>query len=62
MVSALEEAPTPETANCQEPAPPLLSVLEQHPLSSSHQDHLQEEQTEVPSGGRETWLGWRRQQ
>ncbi len=57
MVSALEEASTPETANCQEPAPPLLSVLEQHPLSSSHQDHLQEEQTELPGGGRET-LAW----
>ncbi|CAK9198056.1 unnamed protein product [Sphagnum troendelagicum] len=57
MVSALEEVSTPETANCQEPAPPLLSVLEQHPLSSSHQDHLQEEQTELPGGGRET-LAW----
>ncbi|CAM6033697.1 unnamed protein product [Sphagnum compactum] len=44
-----------ETAKCQEPAASLLPVLEQHPLSSSHQDHLLVEETEVfSSGGRET--------
>jgi hypothetical protein len=52
--SALKEVSTPETAKCQEPAPPF-PVLEQHPLSSSHQDHLVVEETEVySSGGRET--------
>jgi len=51
MVSSLEEASAPETANCQEPAPPLLSVLEQHPLSSSHQDHF--------AGGANRGAQWR---
>jgi hypothetical protein len=52
--SALEEASVPETAKCEEPRP-LLPVLEQHPLSSSYQDHLLVEETEVySSGGRET--------
>jgi hypothetical protein len=53
--SALKEASVHETAKCQEPAPSLLPVLEQLPLSSSHQDHLLVEETEAySSGGRET--------
>jgi len=53
--SAVKDASAPETTKCQEPAPPLLPVLEQHPLSSSHQDHLLVQETEVySSGGRET--------
>ncbi|CAM6026229.1 unnamed protein product [Sphagnum balticum] len=50
MVSALQ-ASAPETADVHEAAPTLFPELGEQPLSSSHQDHLWEEQAETyPEG------------
>jgi hypothetical protein len=50
MVSALQ-ASAPETADVHEAAPTLFPELGEQPLSSSHQDHLWEEQAETyPKG------------